>query len=123
MTMGLSYDSAEGRALCGALSAIMTGTSYATSGEMAKEPRPSRLQEKRRATCSGDPQPPPAAHGESAAMRASRYHQCRSITPLASRPPESRTPDRWDKAPGAGELTASATAQTTVVAPTAPLVS
>src|SRR4029077_11646279 len=37
MTMGLSYDSKEGRALCGALSAIMTGTAYATSAEMAKE--------------------------------------------------------------------------------------
>ncbi len=37
MTMGLPYDSKEGRALCGALSAVMTGTSYATSAEMAGE--------------------------------------------------------------------------------------
>ena len=37
MTMGLGYDSDEGRALCGALSAIMTGVSYATSAEMAAE--------------------------------------------------------------------------------------
>ncbi len=37
MNMGYSYDSAEGRALCGALTAIMTGTSYATSAKMAKE--------------------------------------------------------------------------------------
>ena len=37
MTMGLGYDSAEGRALCGALTAIMTGVSYATSAEMAGE--------------------------------------------------------------------------------------
>ncbi|HMN74142.1 MAG TPA: vitamin B12-dependent ribonucleotide reductase [Rhodoblastus sp.] len=37
MTMGLPYDSKEGRALCGALSAIMTGTAYATSAEMAGE--------------------------------------------------------------------------------------
>src|SRR5690606_7986588 len=37
MNMGLGYDSAEGRALCGALTAIMTGISYATSAEMAKE--------------------------------------------------------------------------------------
>src|SRR5204863_110611 len=36
MTMGLSYDSKEGRALCGALSAIMTGSAYATSAGMAK---------------------------------------------------------------------------------------
>ncbi|MGL4727756.1 MAG: vitamin B12-dependent ribonucleotide reductase, partial [Bosea sp. (in: a-proteobacteria)] len=37
MTMGLPYDSAEGRAICGALTAIMTGVAYATSAEMAKE--------------------------------------------------------------------------------------
>ena len=37
MTMGLPYDSKEGRALCGALSAIMTGIAYKTSAEMAGE--------------------------------------------------------------------------------------
>ena len=37
MNMGLPYDSDEGRAFCGAVSAIMTGTSYATSAEMAGE--------------------------------------------------------------------------------------
>ena len=37
MTMGLPYDSAEGRALAGALTAIMTGVAYATSAEMAAE--------------------------------------------------------------------------------------
>ena len=37
MASGLSYDSDEGRAICGSISAIMTGTAYATSAEMAKE--------------------------------------------------------------------------------------
>ncbi len=37
MNMGYSYDSDEGRALCGALTAVMTGVSYATSAEMAGE--------------------------------------------------------------------------------------
>ncbi|WP_297773342.1 vitamin B12-dependent ribonucleotide reductase [uncultured Roseovarius sp.] len=37
MNMGYGYDSDEGRALCGALTAIMTGVSYATSAEMAGE--------------------------------------------------------------------------------------
>ncbi|MBT5000751.1 MAG: adenosylcobalamin-dependent ribonucleoside-diphosphate reductase, partial [Tateyamaria sp.] len=37
MNMGYGYDSDEGRALCGALTAIMTGTAYATSAEMASE--------------------------------------------------------------------------------------
>jgi ribonucleoside-diphosphate reductase alpha chain len=35
MSSGISYDSDAGRAVCGALSAIMTGVSYATSAEMA----------------------------------------------------------------------------------------
>ncbi|MEH3118799.1 MAG: vitamin B12-dependent ribonucleotide reductase [Methylorubrum populi] len=37
MTMGLPYDSDQGRALAGALTAIMTGVAYATSAEMAAE--------------------------------------------------------------------------------------
>ncbi|QDL92985.1 vitamin B12-dependent ribonucleotide reductase [Paroceanicella profunda] len=37
MNMGLGYDSDGGRALCAALTAIMTGTAYATSAEMASE--------------------------------------------------------------------------------------
>ncbi|OCX64581.1 ribonucleoside-diphosphate reductase, adenosylcobalamin-dependent [Thioclava sp. SK-1] len=37
MNMGYGYDSDEGRALTGALTAIMTGVSYATSAEMAGE--------------------------------------------------------------------------------------
>ncbi|MBO9473463.1 vitamin B12-dependent ribonucleotide reductase [Shimia sp. R10_1] len=37
MNMGLSYDSDEGRALTGALTALMTGVAYATSAEMAGE--------------------------------------------------------------------------------------
>ncbi|MDA0722366.1 MAG: vitamin B12-dependent ribonucleotide reductase, partial [Proteobacteria bacterium] len=37
MNMGFGYDSAEGRAMGAALTAIMTGVSYATSAEMAGE--------------------------------------------------------------------------------------
>ncbi|MDA0663412.1 MAG: adenosylcobalamin-dependent ribonucleoside-diphosphate reductase, partial [Proteobacteria bacterium] len=37
MGAGLAYDSDEGRALCGAISALMTGVAYATSAEMARE--------------------------------------------------------------------------------------
>ncbi|MET3790455.1 vitamin B12-dependent ribonucleotide reductase [Aquamicrobium terrae] len=37
MTAGIPYDSDEGRALCGVLTALMTGVSYATSAEMAGE--------------------------------------------------------------------------------------
>ncbi|MFT4717426.1 MAG: ribonucleoside-diphosphate reductase alpha chain [Paracoccaceae bacterium] len=37
MNMGFSYDSTGGRAMCGALTALMTGVSYATSAEIARE--------------------------------------------------------------------------------------
>ncbi|MGX9350567.1 vitamin B12-dependent ribonucleotide reductase [Shimia sp. W99] len=37
MNMGHGYDSDEGRAMAGALTAIMTGVAYATSAEMASE--------------------------------------------------------------------------------------
>src|SRR5437762_971612 len=37
MSSGIPYDSDAGRAICGALSAIMTGISYATSAEMARQ--------------------------------------------------------------------------------------
>jgi ribonucleoside-diphosphate reductase alpha chain len=37
MAGGIPYDSDEGRAMCGAITALMTGISYATSAEMAGE--------------------------------------------------------------------------------------
>jgi len=37
MRKGIAYDSDEGRSICGAITAIMTGEAYATSAEMAAE--------------------------------------------------------------------------------------
>ena len=37
MARGISYDSLEGRAISGAITALMTGVTYAVSAEMAKE--------------------------------------------------------------------------------------
>lgn len=37
MSAGIPYDSAEARAICGAITAIMTGISYATSAQIAAE--------------------------------------------------------------------------------------
>ncbi|MCA9371237.1 MAG: vitamin B12-dependent ribonucleotide reductase, partial [Candidatus Peregrinibacteria bacterium] len=37
MRMGISYDSKQGRAICAAITAMMTGESYATSAEMAEK--------------------------------------------------------------------------------------
>ena len=51
MAAGHSYDSDEGRAICAALSAIMTGVSYATSAEMAKEQELFHAMKKTLTTC------------------------------------------------------------------------
>jgi ribonucleoside-diphosphate reductase alpha chain len=120
MTMGLSYDSKEGRALCGALTAIMTGISYATSAEMAKElgPFPGYkknaghmlrvIRNHRR-----------AAHGES------RGYEALAVSPVPldyASVPQTEIVERakaaWDKALELGELHGYRNAQTTVVAPT-----
>jgi ribonucleoside-diphosphate reductase alpha chain len=37
MSKGISYDSDEGRSICAAITSLMTGTSYATSAEIAGE--------------------------------------------------------------------------------------
>jgi ribonucleoside-diphosphate reductase alpha chain len=42
MAMGVPYDSAAGRAFCAAVTALMTGASYAASAEMAGDPGLSR---------------------------------------------------------------------------------
>src|SRR6185437_3266040 len=48
MTSGIAYDSQAGRAIAGALTAIMTGISYATSAEMAEKLGPFPGYEKNR---------------------------------------------------------------------------
>ncbi|GIX14897.1 MAG: hypothetical protein KatS3mg118_2856 [Paracoccaceae bacterium] len=53
MTLGLPYDSDEGRALCAALTAVMTGTAYATSAEMARELGPFPASPRTARTCCG----------------------------------------------------------------------
>src|SRR6476646_3156334 len=37
MSAGIGYDSREGRAIAGAISAVMTGVAYSTSAELAGE--------------------------------------------------------------------------------------
>ena len=65
MTMGLSYDSKEGRALFGALTAIMTGVSYATSAEMSRELGPFPGYQQTATHIRRVTRPPPrAAHAE-----------------------------------------------------------
>ena len=120
MTSGISYDSAEGRAICGALTAIMTGVSYATSAEMAKElgPFPGYkdnakhmlrvIRNHRR-----------AAHGEATGYEGLNV----APVPLdwASCPDQTlveHARKAWDAALSLGELHGYRNAQSTVIAPT-----
>ena len=60
MSSGIPYDSEAGRAICAALSAIMTGVCYATSAEMAAELGPfPRFAENRERDAAGDAQSSP----------------------------------------------------------------
>ena len=120
MTMGLPYDSKEGRALCGALTAVMTGVAYATSAEMAKEFGPfpgykKNAQHMLRVIRNHRR----AAHGES------RGYEALAVSPVpldhASCPQAdiiTHAKAAWDKALELGELNGYRNAQTTVVAPT-----
>ena len=120
MTMGHGYDSDEGRALCGALTAIMTGVSYATSAEIAAEQGPFPgyapnaahmlrvIRNHRR-----------AAHGEASGYEA----VATPPVPLdrASCPDAdlvARAAAAWDRALALGEAHGYRNAQATVVAPT-----
>jgi ribonucleoside-diphosphate reductase alpha chain len=120
MTMGLSYDSKEGRALCGALSAIMTGVSYATSAEMAKELGPFPGYKKNAAhMLRVIRNHRRAAHGES------RGYEALAVNPVpldyASVPQAdivAHAKAAWDLALELGELHGYRNAQVSVVAPT-----
>src|SRR5436190_1691855 len=120
MTMGLPYDSKQGRALCGALSAIMTGVSYATSAEMARELGPFPGYKKNSAhMLRVIRNHRRAAHGES------RGYEGLAVNPVpldyASVPQTDiveHAKAAWDKALALGELNGFRNAQTTVVAPT-----
>jgi ribonucleoside-diphosphate reductase alpha chain len=120
MTMGLSYDSKEGRALCGALSAIMTGVAYATSAEMAKELGPFPGYKKNAAhMLRVIRNHRRAAHGEA------RGYEGLSVAPVPLDHASCNQADlvahakaAWDRALELGELHGYRNAQATVVAPT-----
>ncbi len=120
MTSGIAYDSEEGRAICGALSAIMTGICYATSAEMAKElgtfPGYKPNKEHMLRVIRNHRL---AAHG------ATEGYDSIAVNPVpldAASCPDARLIDHakaaWDKALHMGEKHGFRNAQTTVVAPT-----
>jgi ribonucleoside-diphosphate reductase alpha chain len=120
MAGGIGYDSAPGRAICGAISAIMTGVAYATSAEMARELGPF-----------------PGYHANAADMlrvirnhRRAAYGQKDGYEKLATPPvplDHAACPDAalieaakraWDSAIALGQNHGFRNAQATVVAPT-----
>ena len=120
MSSGIPYDSEAGRALCGALSAIMTGISYATSAEMAAElgPFPRYAENKdvmlrvMRNHCR-------AAYG----LRTGYEHMTTPPVPLDHKAnPDQKLAEHaklaWDRAVALGEEHGYRNAQATVVAPT-----
>jgi ribonucleoside-diphosphate reductase alpha chain len=120
MTMGLPYDSDEGRALCGALTAIMTGIAYATSAEMASELGPfKRYDENAESMLRVIRNHSRAAHGE---VLGYEFLNTNPV-PLdhASCPDQALVEHAraaWDKALALGEKHGFRNAQATVIAPT-----
>jgi ribonucleoside-diphosphate reductase alpha chain len=120
MSMGLPYDSAAGRALGGAITALMTGSSYATSAEMAGELGAfPGYAENREAMLRVIRNHRRAAHGENA-----RYESL-SICPTALDMANCPDPKlalaagrSWDRALALGEQHGFRNAQATVLAPT-----
>ncbi len=120
MTAGIPYDSDEGRAIAGAVSAIMTGVCYATSAEMAKELGPfpaygANAQSMLRVIRNHQR----AAHGLAAG------YEGLSIAPVPldhASCPDKRLVDHakaaWDKALALGEIHGYRNAQVSVIAPT-----
>ncbi|MEO1265797.1 MAG: adenosylcobalamin-dependent ribonucleoside-diphosphate reductase, partial [Pseudomonadota bacterium] len=120
MANGFSYDSEEGRALCGAISALMTGTAYATSAEMAGE----------QGAFPG--YQPNAAHmlrvmrnHRKAAYGDAEGYEKLNVAPVpldhaACPEPEliSAATAAWDRALELGEANGYRNAQATVIAPT-----
>jgi len=120
MTMGLPYDSDEGRAMCAAISAVMTGRAYATSAEMAKELGPfAGYARNRQHMLRVMRNHRRAAHGEAEGYE--RLHVDPVPLDHASCPDAGlveRAKACWDEALALGERHGYRNAQVTVLAPT-----
>ena len=120
MSAGIPYDSESGRAICAAMSAIMTGVCYATSAEMASElgafPRYAENREVMLRVMRNHRR---AAYGDRSGYEA----VATSPTPLDHKALTDQTlsahaRQAWDRAVMLGEAHGYRNAQATVVAPT-----
>ena len=120
MTSGIPYDSEQGRAICGAITAIMTGISYATSAEMAKalgtfpgfEPNSAhmlRVMRNHRRAAYGETEGYEELHTNPVALDQLAAGDVRLVDHARA---------AWDKAVELGEAHGYRNAQATVIAPT-----
>jgi len=120
MSSGIAYDSESARAICATLSAIMTGVSYATSAEMAKELGPFPGYEPNRAAMLRVMR----NHRRAAYGERSGYEEVATppvpIDAAACPDPRLVTHARkaWDRALELGEAHGYRNAQASVIAPT-----
>jgi ribonucleoside-diphosphate reductase alpha chain len=125
MSSGIAYDSDAGRAICGALTAIMTGVSYATSAEMAAQLGPfAGYKKNREAMLRVIRNHRRAAHGERtgyekiATNPVPLDHQaCQALSEFYPTLSE-RAKRAWDQALVLGEAHGYRNAQASVIAPT-----
>ena len=118
MSYGLGYDSEDGRALAGAITAIMTGHAYEQSAEMAQTIAP--FPGYHDARCSGVSTPDEPSN-ERAMLEVIERHQAHvakigASTRFASLKDEAQR--CWDRALAAGRQHGYRNAQVTVLAPT-----
>ena len=120
MSSGIAYDSDEGRAICGALSAIMTGVCYATSAEMARERGAFvRFGDNREAMLRVMRNHRRAAHGQADGYEALAVAPVPLDTSaLRDQRLAEHARAAWDKAVTLGEQHGYRNAQVSVVAPT-----
>ncbi|MDG5495252.1 vitamin B12-dependent ribonucleotide reductase [Niveispirillum sp. BGYR6] len=120
MAAGLPYDSEAGRSLTGAITALMTGVSYATSAEMAGElgPFPGFAPNR-------DPMLRVIRNHRRAAHGAATGYEGLSVAPVPLKAAECPDADlveaaraAWDRALALGEEHGYRNAQATVIAPT-----
>ena len=120
MRLGIPYDSDDGRAICGAITAIMTGEAYTTSAEMAAELGPfAGFEDNRDAMLRVIANHRRAAYGAPAEM-----YDGLTVKPMELdakfTPPDllAAAQETWDRALKLGHEHGYRNAQASVVAPT-----